>query len=190
MKLLIASDLHGCSVSTRSLMIIFKDEQFDYLVLLGDLLNHGPRNTLPNGYDPQLTAALLNLCADKIVAIRGNCDSEVDQALLHFPLMADYNNLLLDGRRWFISDGHNYSPDNLPPLQSGDVFCCGHFHVPQITRQGEHWMVNPGSIAIPRGEYSSSFADYAGGTVRIRSLEDGKVLQQVDLPTGQFADCN
>lgn len=181
MKLLIASDLHGCADSTRRLLEIYDNEQFDYLILLGDLLNHGPRNALPAGYDPQQTASLLNEYAENIIAIRGNCDSEVDQALIRFPIMADYNSLLVDGRRWFLSHGHAYSPDNLPPLANGDLFCCGHFHKPQIRFQGENWLLNPGSAAIPRGEQPASFADFDNGFIRIRDLRSGDTLVEQKL---------
>lgn len=178
MKLLIASDLHGCAEATEKLLSYFVDEKYDYLILLGDLLNHGPRNQLPVGYDPQHTASMLNQHASRIIAIRGNCDSEVDQALLAFPLTADYNHLLIAQRRWFLTHGHGYSPENLPPLHRDDLFCCGHFHRPQLEQGSDCWLLNPGSVAIPRGEHAASFADYVDGDLRLRYLKDGIVFMQ------------
>ncbi|TAA48324.1 phosphodiesterase [Corallincola spongiicola] len=178
MKLLIASDIHGCAHATKQLLKHFVDGKFDYLVLLGDLLNHGPRNPLPLGYDPQTTAALLNQYADRIIAVRGNCDSEVDQALLAFPITADYNHLLLDGRRWFLSHGHLYSPDKMPALSDNDLFCYGHFHVPKIDLQPSHRIFNPGSITMPREGHPATFGCYADKTLKIIRLDDGEIIEQ------------
>ncbi|TCI02370.1 phosphodiesterase [Corallincola luteus] len=181
MKLLIASDIHGCAHATKQLLKHFVDGKFDYLVLLGDLLNHGPRNPLPLGYDPQTTAALLNQYADRIIAVRGNCDSEVDQALLTFPITADYNHLVLDGRRWFLSHGHLASKEQLPPLQQGDLFVSGHVHLAEIEYDGGITFFNPGSITLPRGGKPASFGSYSDGVLSLIRLEDGVEIQQYNL---------
>jgi putative phosphoesterase len=181
MKLLIASDIHGCAHATEQLFRHFEHNRCNYLILLGDLLNHGPRNPIPLGYDPQSTAEQLNRYADKIIAVRGNCDSEVDQMLLNFPLMADYNNLLLDGRRWYITHGHLHSPDNLPPLQSGDLFCYGHYHQPLIEQRGKQLLFNPGSVTFPRGGHPASYAIYVNGRISINRLDDGALLSSYSL---------
>ncbi|GAA5215018.1 phosphodiesterase [Corallincola platygyrae] len=181
MKLLIASDIHGCAHATRELMLCFHQDDFDYLVLLGDILNHGPRNPLPLGYDPQATAELLNQDADRIIAVRGNCDSEVDQMMLTFPMMADYNQLLINERRWFLSHGHQYGPDSLPPLRSHDVFVSGHVHVPEII-QGPHcYLLNPGSITMPRGGHPATYAVYDNERISIHRLDDDVVVNELKL---------
>jgi len=177
MKLLIASDIHGCLIATQRLIAQFEQGGYDYLVLLGDLLNHGPRNPLPENYAPIAVTEQLNPYAQRIIAVRGNCDSEVDQALLHFPLLAEYNQLLVAGRRLFLCHGHTYSPDKLPPLSAGDIFCCGHFHIPQLEMQQEVLLLNPGSASMPREGHRPSFASLVDGQVSIIDLTSGERLQ-------------
>lgn len=176
MKLLIASDIHGCLAATQQLLEQFRQQDYDYLVLLGDILNHGPRNPLPERYDPIGVAQQLNAMAEQIVAVRGNCDSEVDQALLNFPLLAEYNQLLLNGQRLFLSHGHLWSPDNLPPLKADDLFCFGHFHIPQLAQASQCWLLNPGSAAMPRGEHPASYASYHQGHCVVHELATGRPL--------------
>ena len=130
MKLLIASDLHGSAYNCRLLLEVFAREQADRLVLLGDLLYHGPRNPLPQEYDTKAVTALLNGMADKLLCVRGNCDSEVDQMVLNFPMLADYAFLSVDGVNLCATHGHTYGPDNPPPLRPGDYLLCGHIHLP------------------------------------------------------------
>jgi len=181
MKLLFGADLHGCRDAAGRLVARFEKGQYDYLVLLGDLLNHGPRNPLPEHYDPMAVVELLNPLAASIIAVRGNCDSEVDQALLDFPLMADYNQLLLPGRRCFLSHGHLYGPDNLPPLAAEDLLCFGHIHLPVLERGPACWLFNPGSTTIPRGGHPSSFGEYLDGELSIRALHGGEIINQLRL---------
>jgi len=121
MKIAIISDLHGSLTALEQVLAQLVPWQPDHYLLLGDLLNHGPRNPVPEGYDPAAVAARLNELAPRIMAVRGNCDSEVDQMLLHFPITAPYNQLLVDGRRWFVSHGHLYEPGNVP-LPAGSLF--------------------------------------------------------------------
>ncbi|MGR5127552.1 phosphodiesterase [Photobacterium swingsii] len=158
MKLFFASDLHGCAESTRTMLAAFEQSGAEHLILLGDVLNHGPRNALPAGYAPIEVAEQLNQYADRILAVRGNCDSDVDQMLLDFPMMADYNWVLLPtGRRLFLTHGHLYHADKHPRLRQGDVIVSGHTHLPVAQAHGDYFAFNPGSTTIPRGEHQASF---------------------------------
>ena len=151
MKLLIASDLHGSALYTRALLDAFAREQAGRLVLLGDLLYHGPRNDLPEGYAPKEVIPLLNGLRDRILCVRGNCDAEVDQMVLDFPLMADYAVLPLGETMIYLTHGHVYNKDHCPPLAPGDILLHGHTHVPAWEPFGNgNLYLNPGSVSIPK----------------------------------------
>lgn len=182
MKLFFASDIHGCAQSTRRTLDAFAQSGADHLILLGDTLNHGPRNALPAGYAPVEVAELLNQHAENITAVRGNCDSDVDQMLLDFPMMADYNLVLLpNGRRLFLTHGHLYNSDKHPRLRAGDVIVSGHTHVPVAEQKGEYYAFNPGSVTIPRGDNKASYGLLEDNTLKVVTF-DGDVLCQVTLP--------
>ena len=119
MKLMFASDIHGSLPATERVLSLFEKSGAKWLIILGDVLNHGPRNALPEGYDPAQVAEKLNPYASRIIAVRGNCDSEVDQMLLHFPITAPWQQVLLEQHRLFLTHGHLFSPDNLPALAAG-----------------------------------------------------------------------
>ena len=151
MRIMAASDLHGSAHYGRLVLEAFRREGADRLLLLGDLLYHGPRNPLPEGHAPMELAALLNGAKDRIFAVRGNCDAEIDQMVLGFPMMADYCLLPWRSRMIFITHGHLFHKDALPPLQPGDLLLQGHTHVPSWERQGNGvWVMNPGSAALPK----------------------------------------
>jgi len=169
MKLAIASDIHGSAFWCERLMDVIEAESPDKVVLLGDLLYHGPRNPLPEGYDPKQVAAMLNGIAGTVVAVRGNCDAEVDQMMLAFPCMADYA-LVLDGTyQLFCTHGHIWSPENLPPLAGRGAFLYGHTHVKRNEDAGDVRLVNPGSVSIPKDD-GNSFALYEDGVFKLRAL--------------------
>lgn len=150
MKLFFASDLHGCVPATEKALAEFEQSGAETLVLLGDVLYHGPRNPIPEGYEPAKVADLLNQYADKIVAVRGNCDSEVDQMLLSFPMMTDYAWVVLEsGQRLFLTHGHIYNAQKRPALKQGDVIVHGHTHIPVAELDGEQYVFNPGSVTFP-----------------------------------------
>ena len=149
MKLLIASDIHGSAYYAEKLLTAFDQEKADRLFLLGDVLYHGPRNDLPRDYEPKKVIAMLNERRDKIFCVRGNCDTEVDQMVLEFPLLADYAVVEVAGHLMYASHGHKFTPQNLP-LQAGDIFIQGHTHVPCCKKYGEILWLNPGSVAIPK----------------------------------------
>ncbi len=150
MKLMIASDIHGSSLYCEELLKRYNDEKPDKLLLLGDILYHGPRNDLPRGYNPKSVIAMLNNIKDEIICVRGNCDAEVDQMVLDFPVMADYSILDLDGRLIFATHGHIYNENNLPPMGRCDVLLNGHTHIPKYVSHGDYTYMNPGSVSIPK----------------------------------------
>ncbi len=179
MKLLIASDLHGCAPATRQLAERIEEENPDRIVLLGDLLYHGPRNDLPEGYAPKEVAAILNDMANRIVAVRGNCDAEVDQMVLDFPCMADYALIEADGHLLYFTHGHvpGMTPENLPALASGSAFLSGHTHVKMLKEHKGILLVNPGSTSIPK-DGSASFAVYSHETFTLKKLDGAVVSSQ------------
>lgn len=152
MKLMIASDLHGSAYYCRKLIDAYKESGAERLLLLGDILYHGPRNDLPKDYNPKEVVAMLNPLKNSILCIRGNCDSEVDQMVLDFPLAED-SFIVIDKLRIFATHGHHFNPQNLPPLSPGDILLNGHTHVPAIEpcgKNGEFTYVNPGSTSLPK----------------------------------------
>ena len=154
MKLLIASDIHGSAYWCRKLMETIEAEQPDKIILLGDLLYHGPRNDLPEGYAPKQVIAMLSPYQNKILCVRGNCEAEVDQMVLPFPVMADYAVIVLGDRVIYATHGHKFGPDNPPPLTDGDILLSGHTHVPMDEMrdipEGQIRCLNPGSVSIPK----------------------------------------
>lgn len=170
MKLLIASDIHGSAYWCGKLMEIAEMEQPDKLVLLGDLLYHGPRNDLPKDYAPKQVIPLLSAWKEKIIAVRGNCEAEVDQMVLPFPCMADFTLLLDGGTQLYLTHGHLWNPEHLPPLQEGTVFLSGHTHVKLDKTVGGVRCLNPGSISIPK-DGSHSYLTYENGNFTFHTLE-------------------
>ncbi|OBU36137.1 phosphodiesterase [Photobacterium phosphoreum] len=180
MKLFFASDIHGSFVAAQKAIAAFEQSGARYLILLGDILNHGPRNPLPEGYDPIKVAKLLNQYAARITAVRGNCDSEVDQMLLDFPMMADYNLVMLaNGRRLFLTHGHIYNADKHPQLMTGDVIVSGHTHIPVAERKADYFVFNPGSVAIPRNGLPASYGLLDGQNLSVVSFEHEVLAQTI-----------
>ena len=179
MKLLIASDLHGGADAVRTLAARIEEFSPDKILLLGDLLYHGPRNDLPQGYAPKQVIPILNELKDKIVAVRGNCEAEVDQMVLEFDCMGDYAVVEADGLVMALSHGHVYNAEKLPPAEHIDVFMSGHTHVKVLERRdGGLAVLNPGSTTIPK-DGSASYATYEDGVFSLRALESGEVLQEL-----------
>lgn len=150
MKWLIASDIHGSATYCRQLLDAFDREGAGALLLLGDLLYHGPRNDLPEGYAPKTVIDLLNARRERIFCVRGNCEAEVDQMVLTFPVLADYMLLPLGDRMVYATHGHHASETNPPPLPQGSVLLHGHTHVPACRECAGGWYLNPGSVSIPK----------------------------------------
>ena len=170
MKLLIASDIHGSAFWCRKLMDLAEAENPDKLILLGDLLYHGPRNDLPRDYAPKQVIPMLSAWKDKILAVRGNCEAEVDQMVLPFPCMADYAELLVEGKTFYLTHGHHQNPDDLPPLEAGSIFLSGHTHVKIDKVVDGVRCLNPGSVSIPKDGTNSCLL-WEDGVFRFIELE-------------------
>jgi len=173
MKLMIASDIHGSSYYCKLMLEAFEREKADRLLLLGDILYHGPRNDLPREYAPKEVLAMLNGMKDKILCVRGNCDTEVDQMVLEFPIMADYAVIMIGKHIIYATHGHNYNERNLPPLQKGDILLNGHTHVPKYIAYENYVYMNPGSISIPKESSCNSYMMIDENGFVWKNLEDG-----------------
>ena len=181
MKLMIASDIHGSALYCRELMEAWKREAADRMLILGDILYHGPRNPLPQDYNPQVVIKLLNSVKDKIIAVRGNCDSEVDQMVLEFPIMADYNIIPFKHRKIMASHGHIYDENKLPiSLAQGDVFIFGHIHVPVLKQLEGIYILNPGSATLPKENHPNTYATLVGDHFKVKTF-DGEVYKDLHL---------
>ncbi len=151
MKLMIVSDIHGSAYYCNAMLEAFSRENADRILLLGDILYHGPRNDLPREYAPKKVISLLNAKKNKIFCVRGNCDTEVDQMVLEFPILADYCILTVGKRLIFATHGHNFNMNSLPPLSEGDILLHGHTHIPACEKFGSsNLYLNPGSVSIPK----------------------------------------
>ena len=171
MKLIIASDIHGSAYWCRRLCGLVEAERPDKLILLGDLLYHGPRNDLPKDYAPKQVIPMLSQLKEKIIAVRGNFEAEVDQMVLPFPCMADFSQLLLDGKTFYLTHGHHSNPECLPPLEEGSIFLYGHTHVKLDKTVNGIRCLNPGSVSIPK-DGSNSCLIYDDGKFSFRILEE------------------
>lgn len=186
MKLMIASDIHGCAPACKALLDRFKESESERLILLGDLLYHGPRNDLPAGYDPKAVISMLSKYADRLFCVRGNCDTEVDQMVLPFPIMAETALLFVDGHTWLACHGHrsgaNPSAGDLPKLPAGSVVISGHTHIPALEKNPNGvLLLNPGSPSIPKGGFPASYALYEDGRFSVVGLDGTVILEENGL---------
>ena len=182
MKWMIASDLHGSAYYCRKMLEAFEREGADRLFLLGDLLYHGPHNNIPREYAPKEVIPLLNGKKEKLLCVRGNCDAEVDQMVLEFPVLADYAVLPVVQRLFYATHGHIYHVKNLPPLAPGDVLLHGHTHVPAWTEFGQgNLYLNPGSVSIPKENSPHSYMTLEGNTMQWKELESSAVFHELTL---------
>ena len=180
MKWLIASDLHGSAACCEKILDAYEREGAGKILMLGDLLYHGARNDLPLRYDTRETARLLNTAREHILCVRGNCDSEVDQMVLDFPIMAEYAIVYESGHMIFATHGHRYNSDNLPPIGCGDILLHGHTHVPACRENETHIYLNPGSLTIPKGGSPRSYMTLEDGVFTWKEL-DGTVFNTYTL---------
>ena len=180
MKLLIASDIHGSSYYCRKLLEAWEKEEAERMLLLGDILYHGPRNDLPKEYAPREVISMLNAEKDRIYSVRGNCEAEVDQMVLEFPVLADYCLLPVGDQMIYATHGHIYNENHLPPMQDGDILLHGHTHIPSARIAGSHWILNPGSVSIPKGSSKPGYATLEGGIFTLKDIE-GHAYMEVDL---------
>ena len=178
MKILICSDIHGDMDCLALLLERYKEEKAEKLVILGDILYHGPRNDIPAGYAPKKVIATLSEMKDEIIAVRGNCDTEVDQMVLPFPILSDYSYVLADGLTMLMTHGHKFSPENPPPMAKDTIMLGGHTHVTKIVALDNGcYYVNPGSISIPKENNPKTYAVYENRRITVKTL-DGEVFNE------------
>ncbi len=184
MKIMIASDLHGSLTAARALLEAYQREGAEQLVLLGDILYHGPRNDLPEGYAPKGVIPLLNAMAAQILAVQGNCDAEVDAMVLDFPILPDYTVLPMEGGgRVFLTHGHHYDAKHTPPMDKGDVLVHGHSHVAGLTYcENGCPCLNPGSLSIPKEGTPPCYIVFEGKSFEMRRLLDGSAYETLQTP--------
>ena len=178
MKLLIASDIHGSAYYCKKLIEAFEKEKADRILLLGDILYHGPRNDLPREYAPKTVIALLNPLKNKIFCVRGNCDTEVDQMVLDFPVLADYAAVPVGNRIMYATHGHIYNESKLPPLCQGDILLNGHTHIPKCTEHEDYIYMNCGSVSIPKEDSPHSYMISENGAFYWKDLENGEIYNR------------
>lgn len=179
MKYLLVSDIHGCRPALETVLKFYDEQHCNMLCILGDILNYGPRNSIPDGLDPKGIVEILNARASDIVAIRGNCDGEVDQMLLHFPILGDYLLLVDEGKKLFLTHGHVYKKDKMPQGHF-DAIVYGHTHLWEMTPIDGTVVCNTGSITFPKGGNEPTFMTYEHGTFTAYNLE-GKKLKEYSL---------
>ncbi len=171
MKLIIASDIHGSHFWCEKLIKEYKSSGAERLVLLGDILYHGPRNDLPDIYAPKKVIEMLNELGEQIICVRGNCDTEVDQMVLSFPIMSE-TAMIFDGEKTlFLTHGHKFNKDSLPPLKRGDILLYGHTHIPLDEVVGGIRCINPGSVSIPKNGSTHGYILYENGEFTRKTLE-------------------
>lgn len=180
MKYMFASDIHGSAYYCRKMLEAYDREKAERLVILGDILYHGPRNDLPKEYAPKEVIALLNERKNDIYAVRGNCEAEVDQMVLNFPVLADYCVLELEGRTFYATHGHVYNEGNLPPIREGDILIHGHTHVLRAEKKEGYTILNPGSVSIPKEGNPPTYAIFEDGGFTIKDFEE-HVVKEIAL---------
>lgn len=183
MKFFIGSDIHGSAYYCKALLEAYKEEQADRLLLLGDLLYHGPRNDLPKDYAPKQVIELLNGYKEEILCVRGNCEAEVDQMVLEFPVLADYAILPIGSNIIYATHGHHYNPEHLPPLKTGDILLNGHTHVPKCESQGDVMYMNPGSVSIPKENSKHSYMVWEDKKFVWKDVETMKAYMEYEYTT-------
>ena len=177
MKLMFASDIHGSALWCGKMIEAYRAEGAEKLCLLGDILYHGPRNSLPEGHDPKGVISMLNAVKEEIICVRGNCDTEVDQMVLDFPVLADYSLIYAEGHTFFLTHGHHYNPDNLPPLKKGDVLINGHTHIFKAELVNGIHCLNDGSVSLPKENNPHSYMIYENKAFTIKDFEGRELLR-------------
>ena len=181
MKLMFASDIHGDFERAKRVLELYESEGAEKLILLGDLLYFGPRNSLTERYNPQGVIKLLNENKEKLLCVRGNCDAEVDQMVLDFPIMAEYAYFCIDGFSMFLTHGHKINKESAA-LKKGELLIHGHTHIPCIEKFGEgNLYINPGSTTYPKENNPPSYMTYEDGVFLIKELNSGEIIKNVDL---------
>ena len=180
MKLFFISDIHGSSYYLKKALEAYKREEGKEIVILGDILYHGPRNIIPEGYNSKEVIDILNTFKEHIIAVKGNCDSEVDEMVLNFPILSEYSLIFYSGKRIFITHGHKYNENNPITSTRGDIVISGHTHVPRGEKVNGVYYINPGSITLPKEKSENSYGVLQGEKFFIKDLE-GNVIKTIEL---------
>ncbi len=181
MKFLIASDIHGSAYYCDLLIKAIKTEQADRILLLGDILYHGPRNDLPKDYAPKKVIEMLNPLKEKLLCVRGNCDTEVDQMVLNFPILADYCVIPLKDRLIYATHGHKFNENMLPPIAKGDILLNGHTHVSKCVEYDDFIYMNTGSVSIPKENTPHSYMLLDNDKFIWKNLETGEIYKEYEV---------
>ncbi len=180
MKIMVISDIHGKAPALQHILTLYREQHFDQLFILGDILYHGPRNPLPEGYAPMEVVELLNPLQNEILAIRGNCDSEVDQMVLKFSILSDSAIFQRDDRRFVLTHGHLEPPRIAPPTQ-GELRLSGHSHIPVLKQEGGIYYFNPGSLSLPKEGFPPSYGIIDHNNLSIHNLETDTILFELTM---------
>ena len=181
MKIFIASDIHGSAYWCEKMLEAYKAEKADRMLLLGDILYHGPRNDLPQDYAPKRVIEMLSDYKNEILCVRGNCDTEVDQMVLSFPVLADYSIIPVGDRLIYATHGHNYNESKLPPISKGDILLNGHTHVSKCTEYEDYVYMNPGSVSIPKEGTPHSYMTLENGKFLWKNLETREIYKEYEI---------
>lgn len=168
---MIASDIHGSAYYCEKMIETYEKEGANRLIILGDILYHGPRNDLPKEYAPKRVISMLNNMKENLLCIRGNCDTEVDQMVLEFPVLADYGVLLVENKMFYLTHGHRYNETNVLPMPKGSIMMNGHTHVPKFASYENYTFINPGSVSIPKENSPHSYVIIEGGECVFKDIE-------------------
>lgn len=180
MKLFIISDIHGSEYYFERALEKFEVSGAERLVILGDILYHGARNDLPRDYNPKRIIDKLNEKKEYIIAVRGNCDSEVDQMVLSFPIMSEYSNILMENKYLFLTHGHKINKENIIPLPLNTCFLYGHTHIPEAEYKNGIYFLNPGSISIPKAGYNNSYAIIDNNSFKVFDFDDN-IIKKIEF---------
>lgn len=176
MTFFVISDIHGSSTALNKAIKIYQSGNYDKIIICGDILYHGARNPLPEGYAPKEIISILNELKNEIVCVRGNCESEVDSMVLEFPVSSDYSYYLNGKRDMFITHGHIYGQENLPPLKDGSILLSGHTHIPLAESRDGKYILNPGSISLPKGGFNPSYGILTDSLWEVRDLNSQETI--------------
>lgn len=176
MNFFVISDIHGSETYLKQALKYYNKDNFDKILICGDILYHGARNPLPEGYNPKGVINILNSLKKELITVRGNCESEVDSMVLEFPISSDYSYAHLGLKDIFITHGHLDQFKDKSFLNQGSIFVSGHTHIPVIEEIDGIIMFNPGSISLPKGGFEPSYGIITTKIVEVRSIKDNKAL--------------
>ncbi len=181
MNFFVISDIHGSSAALNDALEIYHSGDFDRILICGDILYHGARNPLPAGHNPKEVIDLLNALKEELIVVRGNCESEVDGMVLDFPINAEYSHVLTEELNIFLTHGHIYNSDNLPPLKDNSIFLFGHTHIPKAVKVDSIYLFNPGSISLPKGGFTPTYGVLTNDLWEVRDLSSRDLIMSCNI---------